>query len=152
MGEQNKGCFVRHHGCAYSLLFGAQARPWELCRDLLGSVLAASGPERPWWSVDCSPSSRTLEKPHLTVGRDLHYIIAGEKYSSRFVLISSTRSIVGIGVLATVCGWGCRSTMVPPFGASVPPPGLCGEEERLLAVDPNWTGEIRSWDRFGRVS
>jgi hypothetical protein len=41
---------------------------------------------------------------------------------------------------------------VPPFEASAPPPGLCGEEERLLAVDPNWTGEIRSWDRFGRVS
>jgi hypothetical protein len=118
MGEQNKGCFVRHHGCAYSLLFGAQARPWELCRDLLGSVLAASGPERPWWSVDCSPSSRTLEKPHLTVGRDLHYIIGGEKYSSRFALISSTRSIVRIGVLATVCGWGCRPAMAPPFGAS----------------------------------
>jgi hypothetical protein len=63
------------------------------------------------------------------VGRDLHYIIAGEKYSSRFALISSTRSIVGIGVLATVCGWGCRPAMAPPFGASAPPPGLCGEEE-----------------------
>jgi hypothetical protein len=36
--------------------------------------------------------------------------------------------------------------------------GLCTvagpvwDEERLLAVDPNWMGEIRSWDRFGRVS
>jgi hypothetical protein len=58
--------------------------------------MVASGPERPWWSMDCSLPSRTLEKPHLTVGRDLHYTIAGEKYSSRFTLTSSTRSIIGI--------------------------------------------------------
>jgi hypothetical protein len=51
MGEKNKGCFVRHHGCAYSLPFGAQARPRELCRDLLGRFwrhLARRGPGG-WW-------------------------------------------------------------------------------------------------------
>jgi hypothetical protein len=93
--------------------------------------------------LDCSPSSRTLEKPHLTVGRDPHYIIAGEKYSSRFALISSTRSIVGIGVLATVRGWGCRPSMAPPFGASAPPPGLCGGKKVRSPSDLDCVVEIR---------
>jgi hypothetical protein len=46
-----------------------------------------------------------------------------------FAPISYVYNSVGIGVLATVCGCGCRSAMAPPFGASTPPPGLCGEEE-----------------------
>jgi hypothetical protein len=112
----------------------------KLCRDLRGSDMATSGPERPWWSVDCSPSSRTLEKPHLTVARDLHYTTAGKKYSSRIALTSSMCSTRWVEVWGTGAWGGGMPAMASP-------PLVTGAATSLCRLG----GNRSCWSTIGRL-
>jgi hypothetical protein len=125
---------TRQHRSSPTLAIGGQEVVWEPLSGVWMPRLLLLRRRNGRGSSNCSPEPLLRRGPRDTVAEPVCAHITGKKYSSRFALISSTRSIVGIGVLATVRGWGCRPSMAPPFGASAPPPGLCGGKEGTLTV------------------
>jgi hypothetical protein len=88
-----------------------------------------------------SPSQGLAVVPHHHEDRAVVASYRGNQSTNGFALTSSTRSIVGIEVLAAECGWGCRPTMAPPFGASAAARFSLWVEDDAIATEQKINGQ-----------